>query len=215
VAASCVSILRCLLGWGVAEPKFVVTGTGHHGSGYVAEVLWRAGVRCGHEQWFGVPGGERVEDLDGESSWLALGQLDSYEGPVAHQVRHPLPCIGSLARYLSHAADDAYLAARRQWFHPTGDPVADAATCWVEMNHAAAKRSVLTWRVEDLTAEHVVLLARFANVSLSWQAAADALAATSCDVNSHGRMSITWADLAAVGVDEEVAVMARAFGYSV
>jgi hypothetical protein len=28
-------------------------------------------------------------------------------------------------------------------------------------------------------------------------------------------MSITWADLAAVGVDEEVAVMARAFGYSV
>lgn len=197
----------------MTEPKFVVTGSGHHGSGYTAEVMWRAGVRCGHEQWFTVPDGVALEELDGESSWLALGRLDGYEGPVVHQVRHPLTCIGSLANYLTVAAEDDYLAARLQWFDPTGDPVADAATCWIEMNHAAAKAALMTWRVEDFGVSHVQILAGFAGKRVSTGAAVAAVTATRRDVNAHGRVVLTWTDLAEVGMLKEVAAMARAFGY--
>ena len=177
--------------------------------------MWRAGVRCGHEQWFTVPDGVVVEDLDGESSWLALGRLDNYSGPVVHQVRHPLTCIGSLAHYLTDPADDDYLTARREWFAPTGDRVADAATCWIEMNHAAAKAGLMTWRVEDFDARQVQILASFAGKNVATVDAVAAIKATRRDVNAHGRVALTWGDLAAVGMDEEVAVMARAFGYDV
>ena len=205
------SIPPCWRGWDVPEPKFVVTGTGHHGSAYIAELMWRVNVRCGHEQWFTIPGGERVEDLDGESSWLALNRLDAYECPVVLQVRHPLACIGSLAKYLASEPDDAYAVERQWWVAPTGDPVGDAARCWVEMNAAGAARAGVVWRVESVGVPHVQFLARLAGVSVSVERACDALLATADDVNSHGRQVLSWGDLGAMR--DEVWVMARAFGY--
>jgi hypothetical protein len=208
-----VSIPPCWRGWDVGSPRFVITGTGHHGSAFIAEVLWRAGVRCGHEQWFVLPGAEQVDHLDGDSSWLALSQLGSFGGLVVLQVRHPLTCIGSLARYLATAPDDAYRAERERWFDPAGDHVADAARCWVEMNAAGASQADVVWRVENVAAVHVQILGRLADVAIPTEQACDALLSTPTDANSHGRDPLSWDDLERVGVAAEVSAMSRAFGY--
>ena len=104
--------------------RFVVTGAGRSGTGYIARILTAAGVPTGHEDWFGpvpglrgpetvtratiwmklkAPGSRfRVElrrrrgGLVGDSSWLAVPHLPRFRGLVYLQVRHPLKVIGSL-----------------------------------------------------------------------------------------------------------------------
>ena len=86
--------------------KFVVTGTGRSGSGWISLVLRNAGVLCGHEQVynpFGVCWKRWVKDepeWHADSSWLALPHLDKFDGPVFQLVRHPLkgyPVTGPLS----------------------------------------------------------------------------------------------------------------------
>lgn len=55
--------------------ELVVTGTGRCGTGYVSEVLNRAGVPTGHEQIFTPYGIAQKSYLRAESSWLAVPHL--------------------------------------------------------------------------------------------------------------------------------------------
>ena len=82
---------------------FVVTGTGHCGTGFIASVMTRLGLNCGHEAIF-VPTKSvwwpRM-DLVGESSALAaplLGELLRRNPGVRvfHQVRHPARFVRSM-----------------------------------------------------------------------------------------------------------------------
>lgn len=108
--------------WWSRGPTFVVTGTGRSGTRYVSELFRAAGVRCGHEDWFGpVPGLRDVQTipragprklhgavsrvreewrrrrqiLDGDASWLAVPRLPTFGGTVLLQLRHPVPVIRS------------------------------------------------------------------------------------------------------------------------
>jgi hypothetical protein len=200
------------------EPSFVVTGTGHHGSGFVAEVLWRCGVRCGHEQWFTVDGEELVEGLHGDSSWLALcgDRLERFDGRVFHQVRYPLLCIGSLAEYFECAEPDHYLSARLDLIGGRqGSALYDAARCWLLLNLRAATFAEATWRVESISPWHLVTLAHTAGVDLDIDSAGAALAETATNVNSHGRRQVTWNDLSQLGMEQPVRLAAAAWGYRV
>lgn len=108
--------------------KYVITGTGRCGTGYVSKLLSSAGSNCTHEGVFTLHGcevaRERVElrrehpewSWEGDSSWIAapcLGQ-DWLEGvKVVHLVRHPVAVIrsqlrmgkwtGRYARYVKYA----------------------------------------------------------------------------------------------------------------
>ena len=79
---------------------FVVTGCARSGTAYMALVLSRLGLRCGHEVVFG-PRSRAFTGFHGQhgdSSWLAapfLAQLPS-DTLVIHRIRHPLRVVRSL-----------------------------------------------------------------------------------------------------------------------
>jgi len=85
--------------------KYLITGTGRCGTGYIAMVLRSAGVKCGHENVFGQHGIEYARDnsqcWDADSSWLAVPFLNDPildDVTIVHLVRHPKDVIDS---YLS------------------------------------------------------------------------------------------------------------------
>ena len=136
------------------EPRFVIVGTGRSGTRYISEVLTASGIRCGHEQWWGLGG--RSMRLDGDASWLATFQLDGYRGRVFHQVRDPIKVIRSLV-----GLDLSSRQRNRRWTQYralvmgglSNDPVFDAmriVDMWVTESEGVAER---TWRVEDVDAE--------------------------------------------------------------
>ena len=78
--------------------RVVVTGTGRSGTGYGAEVLTRAGVKCGHEVVFQVGGVFARANVQAESSCVAAYYLDDLardEVPVALVYRHPVAQLAS------------------------------------------------------------------------------------------------------------------------
>lgn len=194
-------------------PAFTIAQTGHSGSAYVAAVLYACGIRCGHEQWWALSDGDAVDGLDGDSSWLAVTDpsFTDYPGVVFHQVRHPLTCIGSLARHYEQAdPNNPYL--RRRMAHVfdvapdeiehvdfaalRADAVKLAAVTWLTMNRDAAASALFTWRVETFNAAHVMAIA--AAVGLDPPDLADVRAALRTvprDLNAHGRVGLTWSSL--------------------
>jgi len=78
--------------------KYLITGTGRCGTGYIAMVLRGAGVKCGHENVFGRTGIESARLWDADSSWYAAFYLDDpiLDGlTIVHLVRHPKEVIDS------------------------------------------------------------------------------------------------------------------------
>lgn len=79
--------------------NFVVTGCGHSGTGYTAQLLRRCGLSCGHEalfrSWWDAP--TDFAGWDGDSSWFAAPHLAALPADtvVFHQVRDPRPVIAS------------------------------------------------------------------------------------------------------------------------
>lgn len=139
-------------------PRFAVVGTGRSGTGYVAELLRASGANCGHEGWWRPDGtGDRTPGLDGDSSWLALPDLESraWSGPVAHVVRHPVAVVRSLVgTRLFHPdqADGPYARfAREHCPEVDGLPPLEAAVeWWVAWNTRCAAVADVKLRVEDL-----------------------------------------------------------------
>jgi len=203
-------------------PRFLITGSGHSGTAYIGEVLWRSGVRCGHEQWFGAPGGDVVADLDGDASWVALLHpwLNKFRGEVFHQVREPLSTIGSLARFYAEAPRDTYMDLRLRWLEAAGwtgaNSVGRATATWVTANEAAAGIARFTYRVEDLAPATVRAIASAAGRDVGEATAADAIRSTPTDLNAHNRHDVGWEDVrrfAGTATCERARVMARAYGY--
>lgn len=162
-------------------PGFVITGTGRSGTNYIARVLRAAGVRCGHEDWWGpMPGlGEgswipqptltdrlrdlvsrtmvevrrRRRSLDGDSSWLAVPHLEDFDGLVLLQLREPLRVIRSLvALEMFSAPRNAFELKARVFVPQTGDSLVDAMRWWVMWNLRASESADLVYRIEDLDA---------------------------------------------------------------
>lgn len=81
--------------------RLVVAGTGRCGTGYVAQLLDKAGVRAGHEQVFSPYGplDEVLVDYDADSSWMSMPYLDEYRAKgaiIAGVYRHPQAVVSSL-----------------------------------------------------------------------------------------------------------------------
>ena len=78
--------------------KFIITGMGRSGTGYVSAVLRALGINAGHESiWnFGYPEiAADWGDLDGEVGWIAGAHLENFDGPVVHVTRYPPDVINS------------------------------------------------------------------------------------------------------------------------
>jgi len=78
--------------------KYIITGSGRSGTGYMAQLLTLNGIPCGHEEVFNlsshaVPGNN---ELSADSSWLSVPYLKDYKDlQVYHVVRNPVKVIES------------------------------------------------------------------------------------------------------------------------
>lgn len=177
--------------------RFVVVAAPRSGTGYLARVLKRCGVACGHEDvytphvavgvnrpWWGR--------WQGDVSWLAAPRLDDIPDDVTvfRQTRDPRHTAASMVatgmfdrvhRYGWLAAyQQAVLAVIPDLFdEPT--PYARAERVRVEWNRLADSRAVMSWRVEDIT---VGMLSGVFDAPP--HRARSALAATPTTYNTHG-----------------------------
>ncbi|MBI5433855.1 MAG: hypothetical protein HZA52_13570 [Planctomycetes bacterium] len=85
--------------------RFLITGCGRSGTGYIATLLGELGIPCGHEVLYQPEtcierAPEWSESVVGESSWLAAPYLATLaEGTlVLHQVREPVAVVRSFLR---------------------------------------------------------------------------------------------------------------------
>lgn len=129
------------------EPRFVILGTGRHGSGYAAAALTAAGWNVGHEQWWNPLLG-RTHGLDGDSSWIATVTLDpDYAGAIFHQVRHPLRYVESQAKAPDWGEYRGLkLAGVGQIID---DPIERALAEWVCFNAAAEELAFERWCLDE------------------------------------------------------------------
>lgn len=186
--------------------KFLVTGCGRSGTGYVSKLLGNLGIRTGHEDVC-LPEGIRnhaLREFDGDvSCWGIpyLGQLIwSDEVSVVHLVRHPFHVGRSYShRRLFHTIPDPrdhyarafYDEDRIPW--ALDDPADRFAAWWIRWNLAVELATAWSdvphrFRVEDLReARFVTALADAVGFPTDEAAAAKAIAATDPTYNTKPR----------------------------
>ena len=158
--------------------KYLITGTGRCGTGYLSRVFASAGVPCAHEGIFthdGLGGAigrfADIGELEGEASWMMTPFLDEEKitdgATVIHLIRHPRDTIESLVR-MGLFSDDPpkrrkpYADFARlhmpDAFTMFKNPINRAAFFFIEWNKRIAKRcaelpDTRLWRLENDPAE--------------------------------------------------------------
>jgi len=206
--------------------RLLIVGCPHSGTRFIAQMLTRAGLPCGHEQVFALDGVKPATRI-AESSWVATHYLGLNAIPsetvVVHQTRDPIAWLNSWVR--TTTADAAWrfleimypgIGAER-----ARDPVRTAMRLWVRMNRRCESSSLRTFRIEAVDHEFgsgiTHQLGELAGVTLGPDRIADALAATDLDRNHHpgesGHVPLAWGSLPAGPDRDEFAGLARAYGY--
>ena len=142
--------------------RYIATGTGHSGTGYVARLLSSAGLRVGHEAVFRANGSKDYHkrvgfDWDGDSSWAAAPFVRDWpEATIIHAVRHPLATIQSLTLNATggdnHLWQNEHIALELP--HTGVQRIRRQTQYWLRWNALIAelRPDALLYRVEDRTA---------------------------------------------------------------
>lgn len=133
--------------------KYLITGTGRCGTGYMAQVFKSAGVPCGHEAVFSYDGPGEHGDWQADSSWLAAPFLPGLEDTtIIHLVRDPRKIIESLVSVRVLSNDTPYsrfafehLPYLRDWARPEEQ----AAQFYLGWNRMIEPYADVRHRVED------------------------------------------------------------------
>lgn len=196
------------------SPKFLIASTGRSGSGYISKVLRAYGINCGHEEYWRFPWQRRVEGLDGDSSWLAVKYLDSFNGIIFHQVRHPLKVLSSL---MDTYRDKEYFRKKylpfREELMPlrTGDLMQDFMSMIVWMNKEIEQHAVYGWKVEELSGKHIVQMFNYLGIKADYGKLNKAIDSIPNTYNKHNNgHCLTWDDIPDSKVFRQ---MAERYGY--
>lgn len=78
--------------------KFLITGCGHQGTGWMARAMTTLGHPTGHEWVYGIGDDHPWVDQEGESSWLAGALVNKITDPmpILHLTRHPMDVVTSV-----------------------------------------------------------------------------------------------------------------------
>ena len=212
---------------------FVVVGTGRCGTTWLSDVLTKAGCPTGHEDvftplgytemwwWQGEDG--KTHNLKGDVSLYAVPALHLWDGPILHQVREPLACIGSLTGWAlpsfpnMQGSGGEYVNRYLGW--TCSDQITASARYWVQWNEMCERgRSYLRYRVEDAGPELLHDLLAFVGESLSLSTIQRAYRTVEpLSYRGHGRrapVELDWSDIP----DPErsqVKRLAERYGYEV
>ena len=142
--------------------RYIATGTGHSGTGYVSRLLSSCGLRVGHEAVFRANGTtEYHSDVagawDGDSSWAAAPFVRDWpEATIIHAVRHPLATIQSLTLNntgpANHEWQNAFVGIDLP--HTGKQRIRRQTQYWVRWNALIAelRPDAVLYRVEDRVA---------------------------------------------------------------
>ncbi len=200
--------------------KFIVVGTGRCGTGYIANVLTRAGIPCGHE-WIYCPAyrrSSRGSEIIGDSSAQAVPFVPDFDGYVLHQVRHPLRVIGSFIGfelfkdYRVHGDDGDFMA---QHFTFTGNEMYDVMRYYVEWNTRCERPDrYLRYKLEDIDRALVRRLADAIGEPVDDAAIDQALTEVPRNTNTrNNHQPVTWADLPDGPLKDDLVRMTVRYGY--
>lgn len=199
---------------------FVIASTGRSGSRYVSQVLTKAGIPTGHEDWFTTPARkvERDKSIKGDSSCFSVPYLSEFEGIVFHQVRHPLKVLTSLMADEERIKEvEPIYEYRMQFAEPTGDFMRDMMQCIVNMNEEIEKHTNLRYRIEHF--DHIALdwmMLGIGNICTydDWRRNTKALESVSKTTNKHhNKEYLTWGDLPDCKETEMLKEQAKRYGY--
>ena len=147
-------------------PQLVVTGTGRCGTGFAAQWLSSAGLRCGHEAIFMYRGinaalkrAAMFRQFKADASWMATPYLDHpflENVPIVHQVRHPKKVIESWIRKSTEEHTPRYWRFVLEHAPEIGeqerevDQFAARFVLWTELIESKLDgHDFCRWRVED------------------------------------------------------------------
>jgi hypothetical protein len=203
--------------------RFVITGTGRSGTGFLATALLFCRVRCGHEELFTPEGRVPNPFLRGDASWMALPFLDRFTGYVLHAVRHPLDTIRSMVGIQLFDDEDVteerapyqeFIKAHTDvWEYAT--PVERAMAFYVEWNRRIEPFAHKRVRVEDVTGQDLYDLIHYAGAfHAPWEIQQN-IDAVPRDVNTRVRAELEWADLPDGELKSELELLAKEYGYDI
>lgn len=186
----------------MAVKRFLVTGAGRSGTGYIANVLTFLGCLTGHEDIFGPAKLRDAQeilwppDVPGDSSWLGAPFLDALpEGTVVlHQVREPVANVRSSLRIAFFRTPSWYRSFAEQ-HAPTlllGSEPERCLRYWLEWNRMAERASTLPqleyfrYRLEDIDAPLVTEICARIGLEVTPARIAEALEKMPRDYNTRG-----------------------------
>ena len=201
----------------VTRNRFIVTGNGRCGLGYVAAVLSAVGLATGHQDVYSpesVRTGEiRWRPSRGDASWLAAPFLSHFNGDVIHVVRHPLAVIGSLAGTgfftrapTGHDCDPGAWAAGMSGLDPepyatlddTARDIALAAAHLLRWNRMIERYARMRVRVEDIDVRTVLAMLDMLGTTREPARIETVLRTIPHDINATGtRRAVDWSESAA------------------
>ena len=220
----------------IKEKKLLITGCGRSGTLYSTNLFSELGLDILHE----LDANTHPErGRDGFSSWfLAVDDPHPPQGPsgignefeyVLHQVRHPLPVIGSFAQFILQKGSkspefiEKYIPDLKTIFE---NPelnfkqklILQGALYWYEWNLLALEKATETIRLENIGRE----LPRLCDV-LGVDYAADVLSRVSSKTNERGiylqdkPWVISWEELESLDpvLTDKICGLAETFGYQV
>ena len=209
-------------------PRFVITGCGRSGTGYVSTLLNRIGIPCGHEALFRpskLLGQAQLDwpvEIPGDASWLAAPFVEALPPGtvVLHQVREPAAVVRSFLRIRFFDEPSPYRDFAEQLCPALAQGTALERCCryWLEWNRFAARAATAAgivyrrYRLEDLDLDLVLELCQRIGQPVSQEVAASALHALPRDVNTRGSKERDH-EVDAEALPAEVRTLAAEYGY--
>jgi len=141
--------------------RFLIVGCPRSGTGYTAQLLRAAGIRCGHEQVYGPAQALGAHPDWGtwqaDSSWLAVPCLPVADAPAVLLVRHPLDAVKSMVDiglFIDSRTDRFVRVIRHHAPHVWDEPTEQdrALAMWLHWTTRAAAHAVHAVRLEAMSA---------------------------------------------------------------
>lgn len=178
-------------------PDFVIASTGRSGSGYVSRVLQAYGINVGHEDYFCFPWRTPQQGLDGDSSWLSVDKLETFDGVVFHQVRHPLKVLSSLTYSYPNRVRKRYIKHRYAMMpYRTDNLIRDFSAMIIDMNRRITEHACAVWSLENFDEVTVRVICEQMGYEYDEEKALEAISDISSTYNHHNRgVQLAWEDI--------------------
>ena len=213
--------------------RFLITGAGRSGTGYIASVLSALGCPTGHEEIFGqklLQDAEEIRwplEVHGDSSWLGAPYIDALAAGtvVLHQVREPVANVRSSLRIHVFSSPSWYRSFAEQHAPAllTGSEVERCMRYWLEWNRMAGRArekpqlDYYRYRLEDIDGELVAQICRKIELQVSPEHIDEVLLQLPRDFNTRGNKrhdgDWRWSELPPGETKRSVEKLAASYGY--